>query len=347
MHSAAAAIRSSRPAARATSSAPPVGRAPSAISIAPTPPPAPAPGSSAVGSRSAARRPSSTATCSGEAPFCGTEHRRRPVRAEQRVAHVERRHELDPLGRAGERLPQALAAVGAGGAAHADDDPGGAGGDGGRDQLPGPERARPERIGRQVGDGLAAARLGDVEGRLAPRQEREAGPARPPERVTHVGAAPLAAAGGEQGLGRALAAVGERRRHDLVAAAGRPSSPGRGPPRPRTPCRCRRACPARSRSARTPRPDRHGLASSPSATHVTSGSPPPRWCSARGRRRSCASTASATGASSSSAARTTSSGSGTRWCTTSGSSSRRRTRRCSTPRAAPPGRAGSPGARST
>ena len=63
--------------ARERASAPGTSSAPSEASAAPRPPAAPEPGSSAYGARSARRRnrSSSSATCSGVAPFCGPNRR--------------------------------------------------------------------------------------------------------------------------------------------------------------------------------------------------------------------------------------------------------------------------------
>ncbi len=146
-----------------------------------------------------------------------SEDRRRPLGSEQGVAHVEGGHDLGVCGGGAERLLQAGAAVGARRAADADDDPPRAGGHGGGDQLAGAERARRERVGRQICDRLAAAGLGHVERRLAACKEREPGRSRAAQRVTDGRRAPLAAARVQERLGRALAAVCERHQHDVVA----------------------------------------------------------------------------------------------------------------------------------
>ena len=153
----------------------------------------------------------------GARPLLRRIGRRRAVRADQRVVDVEGGHQLDARRHLAERVAQPGAAVGRGRAADADHHPARSGVDRGADQLAGAVRPRAQRIQRDAGQPPQAAGLGDVQRGAAVGEHREPGVARPAERVVDRGGVPAAATGGQQRRRGALAAVGHRHQHQVVA----------------------------------------------------------------------------------------------------------------------------------
>ncbi len=180
------------------------------------PPPAPAPGRSAVSELEPRQALLERGDLVGVGALLPCEHRGGAVASQQRVLHVERRDQLYACGQITQTGEQSLAAIGAGGAAHAHDDRLGAGLDRGADQLTGALGARADGIGLQIGHQEQAAGRRDIDGGGGRVEQRKAGLDRPSGAVVHGGGVPGAGGRGTERCGGALAAVGQRHRHHLV-----------------------------------------------------------------------------------------------------------------------------------